>query len=48
MPIRTHRMKQELREGHPVLGCLPHTPEPTIVEALGSASYDYVVLKAEE
>jgi 2-keto-3-deoxy-L-rhamnonate aldolase RhmA len=41
-------MKQKLREGHPVLGGLPRTPEPTLVEALGSAGYDHVALKAEE
>lgn len=40
MPVRTNRMKQKLREGHPVFGGLLPTPEPTLVEVLGYAGYD--------
>jgi 4-hydroxy-2-oxoheptanedioate aldolase len=47
MPVRTNRMKQKLRDGQPVFGGLLRTPEPTLVEVLGYAGYDYVVLDAE-
>jgi 4-hydroxy-2-oxoheptanedioate aldolase len=47
MPVRTNRMKQKLRAGQPVFGGLLRTPEPTLVEVLGYAGYDYVVLDAE-
>jgi 2-keto-3-deoxy-L-rhamnonate aldolase RhmA len=47
MPVRTNRMKQKLREGQPAFGGLLRTPEPTLVEVLGYAGYDYVVLDAE-
>jgi 4-hydroxy-2-oxoheptanedioate aldolase len=47
MPVRTNRMKQKLREGQSVFGGLLRTPEPTFVEVLGYAGYDYVVLDAE-
>jgi 4-hydroxy-2-oxoheptanedioate aldolase len=47
MPVRTNRMKQKLREGQPVFGGLLRTPEPSLVEVLGYAGYDYVVLNAE-
>ncbi len=47
MPIRPNRLKQKLRQGQPVFGGLLRTPEPTMVEVLGYAGYDYVVLDAE-
>ena len=47
MPVRTNRMKQKLRAGESVFGGLLRTPEPTLVEVLGYAGYDYVVLDAE-
>ena len=47
MPVRTNRMKQKLREGQSVFGGLLRTPEPSPVEVLGYAGYDYVVLDAE-
>lgn len=47
MPVRPNRMKQKLREGLPVFGGLIRTPAPTLVEVLGYAGYDYVVLDAE-
>ncbi|HEX2277506.1 MAG TPA: aldolase/citrate lyase family protein [Candidatus Tectomicrobia bacterium] len=47
MPVRINRMKQKLREGQPVFGGLLRTPEPSLVEVLGYAGYDYVVLDAE-
>jgi 4-hydroxy-2-oxoheptanedioate aldolase len=47
MPVRTNRMKQKLREGQSVFGGLLRTPEPSLVEVLGYAGYDYVVLDAE-
>jgi 4-hydroxy-2-oxoheptanedioate aldolase len=47
MPVRINRMKQKLREGQSVFGGLLRTPEPTLVEVLGYAGYDYVVLDAE-
>jgi 4-hydroxy-2-oxoheptanedioate aldolase len=40
-------MKQKLREGQSVFGGLLRTPEPSLVEVLGYAGYDYVVLDAE-
>jgi 4-hydroxy-2-oxoheptanedioate aldolase len=47
MPVRTNRLKQKLRQGQSVFGGLLRTPEPTLVEVLGYAGYDYVVLDAE-
>jgi 4-hydroxy-2-oxoheptanedioate aldolase len=47
MPVRVNRMKQKLRQGQSVFGGLLRTPEPTLVEVLGYAGYDYVVLDAE-
>jgi 4-hydroxy-2-oxoheptanedioate aldolase len=47
MPVRTNRMRQKLRAGQSVFGGLLRTPEPTLVEVLGYAGYDYVVLDAE-
>ena len=47
MPVRVNRMKQKLRQGPSVFGGLLRTPEPTLVEVLGYAGYDYVVLDAE-
>ena len=47
MPVRPNRFKQRLRDGHTVFGGLLRTPEPVLVEVLGSAGYDYVVLDAE-
>jgi 4-hydroxy-2-oxoheptanedioate aldolase len=41
-------MKQKLRQGQTVFGGLLRTPEPTLVEVLGYAGYDYVVLDAEQ
>ncbi len=47
MPVRPNRMKRKLREGQSVFGGLLRTPEPTLIEVLGYAGYDYVVLDAE-
>lgn len=47
MPVRINRMKQKLRQGEAAFGGLLRTPEPTLVEVLGYAGYDYVVLDAE-
>jgi 4-hydroxy-2-oxoheptanedioate aldolase len=47
MPVRPNLMKQKLRQGQPVFGGLLRTPEPTMIEVLGYAGYDYVVLDAE-
>jgi 4-hydroxy-2-oxoheptanedioate aldolase len=47
MPVRMNRTKQKLRQGQPAFGGLLRTPEPTLVEVLGYAGYDYVVLDAE-
>lgn len=47
MPVRPNRLKQKLRQGQAVFGGLLRTPEPTMVEVLGYAGYDYVVLDAE-
>jgi 2-keto-3-deoxy-L-rhamnonate aldolase RhmA len=47
MPVRTNRRKQKLRQGQPAFGGLLRTPEPTLVEVLGYAGYDYAALDAE-
>ena len=47
MPVRPNRMKEKLRQGQPVFGGLLRTPEPTMVEVLGYAEYDDVVVDAE-
>ena len=47
MPVRMNRMKQKLRLGQSVFDGLLRTSEPTLVEVLGYAGYDYVVLDAE-
>ena len=46
MPARMNRLKQKLPQGQPVFGGLLRTPEPTLVEVLGYAGYDYLVLSA--
>jgi 2-keto-3-deoxy-L-rhamnonate aldolase RhmA len=47
MPVRANRREQKLRAGLPVFGGLLRPPEPTLVESLEYAGYDYVVLDAE-
>ena len=47
MPIRTNKLKRALREGKTVFGSSVRLPEPGLVEALGYAGFDYVVIDGE-
>jgi 4-hydroxy-2-oxoheptanedioate aldolase len=47
MPVRPNKLKRALREGKAVFGSAARLPEPGLVEALGYAGFDYVVIDAE-
>jgi 4-hydroxy-2-oxoheptanedioate aldolase len=47
MPIRANRLKRILNEGKVAFGSAARLPEPGLVEALGYAGFDYVVIDAE-
>lgn len=47
MPIRQNKLKRLLREGKTVFGSSVRLPEPGLVEALGYAGFDYVVIDGE-
>src|SRR5499426_672005 len=45
--IRTNRMKEKLRAGEPVFGVSVMIPSPQIVEMVGAAGFDWVLLDCE-
>ena len=45
--MRPNRVKEMLRDGKPVFGTFVSLPEPGIVEAIGYAGYDFVILDME-
>ncbi len=45
--MRPNRLKQTLREGGTVIGTLVSLPDPGIVEAIGYAGFDFVVIDTE-
>jgi 2-keto-3-deoxy-L-rhamnonate aldolase RhmA len=45
--MRTNRLKETLQAGHPVFGTFVSMPEPGIVEAIGWAGYDFVIIDME-
>src|SRR5437867_8219637 len=47
MPVRTNKLKRALREGKTVFGSSVRLPEPGLVEALGYAGFDYVLIDGE-
>lgn len=47
MNIRTNTVKQKLKSGEPVFGSSVRLPEPGLVEVLGYAGMDYVLIDAE-
>jgi len=47
MPIRPNMLKRALRDGKTVFGSSVRLPEPGLVEALGYAGFDYVVIDGE-
>lgn len=47
MPVRPNHLKHKLRAGQAAFGGLLRTPEPAMVEVLGYAGYDYLIIDAE-
>jgi 2-keto-3-deoxy-L-rhamnonate aldolase RhmA len=47
MSVRTNQLKRALREGKTVFGSSVRLPEPGLVEALGYAGFDYVLIDGE-
>lgn len=47
MPIRQNKLKRLLREGKTIFGSSVRLPEPGLVEALGFAGFDYVLIDGE-
>ncbi len=47
MPIRQNKLKRLLSEGNTVFGSSVRLPEPGLVEALGYAGFDYVLIDGE-
>lgn len=47
MPVRTNKLKRALRDGKTVFGSSVRLPEPGLVEALGFAGFDYVLIDGE-
>jgi 4-hydroxy-2-oxoheptanedioate aldolase len=47
MPIRQNKLKRFLSEGKTVFGSSVRLPEPGLVEALGYAGFDYVLIDGE-
>jgi 2-keto-3-deoxy-L-rhamnonate aldolase RhmA len=45
--MRPNRVKQILREGGTVIGTLVSLPDPGIVEAIGYAGFDFVIIDTE-
>ena len=47
MPIRQNKLKRLLSAGQTVFGSSVRLPEPGLVEALGYAGFDYVLIDGE-
>lgn len=45
--LQTNKLKAALREGRPVFGLLSSIPSPLLVEMIGYAGYDFVILDLE-
>lgn len=45
--LRTNKLKAALREGRAVFGLLNSVPAPLLVEMLGYAGYDFVIIDTE-
>src|SRR3954463_13762747 len=45
--MRPNRLKEILKSGRPVMGCSVMFPSPQIVEMLGYAGFDWVLLDCE-
>jgi len=45
--MRTNRLKEALQAGRPVFGTLVSMPEPGIVEIIGCAGFDFVIIDME-
>ena len=45
--MKLNRMKQKLARGEPVLGCSVMFPSPQLVEMLGHAGFDWVLIDCE-
>lgn len=45
--LRTNTLKQILREGRPSFGLFCSTPLPLVVEMIGCAGYDFVIIDTE-
>ena len=47
MPVRINKLKRSLQEGKTVFGSSVRLPEPGLVEVLGHAGFDYVLIDGE-
>ncbi len=45
--IRTNQLKQKLREGHDVFGLFCSIPSPVVVEMIGCADFDFIIIDTE-
>lgn len=45
--LRTNRLKQKLQEGQEVFGLFCSIPSPVVVEMIGLAGYDFVIIDTE-
>lgn len=45
--LQTNRLKAALKENKPVFGLLNSIPSPLVVEMIGYAGYDFVILDME-
>ena len=45
--MRPNRMKEKIARGEPALGCSVMFPSPQIVEMLGHAGFDWVLIDCE-
>ena len=45
--MKPNRMKEKMARGEPALGCSVMFPSPQVVEMLGYAGFDWVLIDAE-
>jgi 2-keto-3-deoxy-L-rhamnonate aldolase RhmA len=45
--LRANKLKQKLADGYPVYGLLVSIPSPLIVEMIGCADYDFIIIDTE-
>ncbi|MDQ6421977.1 aldolase/citrate lyase family protein [Paenibacillus sp. LHD-117] len=45
--LQENRLKRKLRDGHPVFGLFCSIPSPVVVEMIGCADFDFVIIDTE-